>query len=95
MDFIVGVDIYLNDMSYFSDIMLPEACYLSADDVLPQVYIEPPHDRLAGHALDAGHDGSRWWSRTARLHGDLREIADRAGANEFFIPAVCGLYRVR
>ena len=23
------------------------------------------------------------------------EIADRAGANEFFIPAVCGLYRVK
>ena len=23
------------------------------------------------------------------------EIADRAGADEFFIPAVCGLYRVK
>lgn len=97
MDFIVGVDIYLNDMSYFSDIMLPEACYLERYDVLPQFYM---NHRMIG-SLDTPWTRAMWQPVVEPKDGApgfmeiYAEIADRAGANEFFIPAVCGLYRVK
>lgn len=97
MDFIVGVDIYLNDMSYFSDIMLPEACYLERYDVLPQFYM---NHRMIG-SLDTPWTLAMWQPVVEPKDGApgfmeiYAEIADRAGANEFFIPAVCGLYRVK
>lgn len=97
MDFIVGVDIYLNDMSYFSDIMLPEACYLERYDVLPQFYM---NHRMVG-SLDTPWTLAMWQPVVEPKDGApgfmeiYAEIADRAGANEFFIPAVCGLYRVK
>ena len=97
MDFIDGVDIYLNDMSYFSDIMLPEACYLERYDVLPQFYM---NHRMIG-SLDTPWTLAMWQPVVEPKDGApgfmeiYAEIADRAGANEFFIPAVCGLYRVK
>ena len=97
MDFIVGVDIYLNDMSYFSDIMLPEACYLERYDVLPQFYM---NHRMIG-SLDTPWTLAMWQPVVEPKDGApgfmeiYAEIADRAGANEFLIPAVCGLYRVK
>lgn len=39
MDYIVGCDISLNETSYYSDIMIPEACYLERYDVLPQWFL--------------------------------------------------------
>lgn len=97
MDFIVGVDIYLNDMSYFSDIMLPEACYLERYDVLPQFYmnhrmigsLDTPWTLAMRQPVVEPKDGAPGFMEI------YAEIADRAGANEFFIPAVCGLYRVK
>lgn len=74
MDFIAGVDIYLNDMSYFSDIMLPEACYLERYDVLPQFYM---NHRMIG-SLDTPWTLAMWQpvvepkDGRPRLHGDLR-----------------------
>jgi molybdopterin-containing oxidoreductase family molybdopterin binding subunit len=37
IDFVVSVDIYLNDSSYFADIFLPEADYLERYDIMPNV----------------------------------------------------------
>ena len=97
MDFIAGVDIYLNDMSYFSDIMLPEACYLERYDVLPQFYM---NHRMTG-SVDTPWTLAAWQPVVPAKDGApgfieiYAEIADRAGANEYFIPAVCGLYRVK
>lgn len=34
-DYVVGWDIYLNDTSYYADLMIPEACYLERYDPLP------------------------------------------------------------
>jgi molybdopterin-containing oxidoreductase family molybdopterin binding subunit len=35
LDYVVGWDIYLNDSSYYADLMIPEACYLERFDPLP------------------------------------------------------------
>lgn len=97
MDFIAGVDIYLNDMSYFSDIMLPEACYLERYDALPQFFM---NHRMIG-SLDTPWTLAMWQPVVPAKDGApgfmeiYAEIADRAGVNEYFIPAVCGLYRVK
>ena len=86
MDFIVGVDIYLNDMSYFSDIMLPECLLPERYDAAPVLHM---NHRMIG-SLDTPWTLAMWQPVVEQdSFGFMEiyaEIADRAGANEFFHP---------
>lgn len=99
MDFIVGVDLFLNDMSLFSDLMLPEACYLERYDVLPHFFLN--HRQIGGM-------GTPWtvgiWQPVVPAKDDapgflqlFGEIVYRAGAesNAAFISSLNGMYRVK
>ena len=98
MDFIAGVDIYLNDMSWFLRHHAARGVLSGALRRAAPVLHEPSHDRLGGHALDVGRLAAGSVPAKDGAPGFIEiyaEIADRAGANEYFIPAVCGLYRVK
>lgn len=99
MDFVVGCDIYLNDMSLFTDIMLPEACYLERYDVLPQWWLN--------HRQPGGLDvpwGIEFWQPVVPAKDDapgymdiFGEMCYRAGAesNAAFIGTLNGMYRLK
>ena len=100
MDFIVGVDLYLNDMSLFSDIMLPEACYLERWDVLPHWFL---NHRMVGSMTSPWTIGL-WQPVVPAKDGApgflelYAEIVDRAGgaaSNQAFIGTLNAMYRVK
>lgn len=49
--YIVGIDLYLSDSSYFFDLFLPEACYLERYDMPPHAY---------NNLLTPGEIGTPW-----------------------------------
>lgn len=100
MDFIVGVDLYLNDMSLFSDIMLPEACYLERYDVLPHWFLNHRHIGGMGTPWTVGlwqpvvpaKDGAPGF---LELYAEIVDRAGGAAANQAFIGTLNAMYRVK
>ncbi|MEE0704770.1 MAG: molybdopterin-dependent oxidoreductase [Adlercreutzia sp.] len=99
MDFIVGCDISLNETSYFSDIMIPEACYLERYDVLPQWFLN--HRQPGGMNVPWTVE---FWQPVVPAKDDAPgymdiwgELVWRAGAesNAAFIGALNGMYRLK
>jgi thiosulfate reductase/polysulfide reductase chain A len=74
MDFIVTVDIIMNDTAWFSDVVLPEASYLERyDPVLPvsgSIYLRQPVIEPQGEARSA------LWI--------YKQLGERLGLGEFF-----------
>ncbi len=96
-DFVVGCDIYLNDSSYFYDVILPEACYLERYDVFPNLFLA--HHTPGGIGIDwsidicqpvvsAKDDCPTWLDHMA-------EFADRLGRNKEFIEALNAAYCIK
>lgn len=96
-DFVVGCDIYLNDSSYFYDILLPEACYLERYDVFPNLFLA--HHTPGGIGIDwsidicqpvvPARDGCPTWL------DHMAEFADRLGRNKEFITALNAAYSIK
>ncbi|WP_102374098.1 molybdopterin-dependent oxidoreductase [Raoultibacter massiliensis] len=99
MDFIAGCDLFLNDMSLFSDIMIPEATYLERWDVLPQWYM---NHRMPG-GMTKPWTLAMWQPVVEPKDGvpgfmDIYgELCYRAGeqSNAAFIGALAGMYRIK
>ncbi len=99
MDFVVGCDLFLNDTSLFSDIMIPEACYLERYDVLPQWWLN--HRQPGG--LDVPWTVEFWQPVVPAKDNApgymeiFGEMCYRAGAesNAAFIGTLNALYRVK
>lgn len=97
MDYVIGCDLFLNDTSYFTDLMLPEACYLERFDPLPHMFLN--HRHIGG--IDTPWTVAIWQPVVEAKDGapgymDLyANIVDRAGANEAFIERINGLFRVK
>jgi thiosulfate reductase/polysulfide reductase chain A len=74
MDFIVVVDIFLNDTAWFADVVLPEASYLERYDPLhvvdKKIYIRQPVIQPQGDAKSA------LWI--------YKELGERLGLGEYF-----------
>ncbi len=74
MDFIVTVDIIMNDTAWFSDVVLPEASYLERyDPVLPvsgKIYVRQPVIETQGEARSA------LWI--------YKQLGERLGLGEYF-----------
>lgn len=96
-DFVAGIDIYLNDSSYFYDLILPEACYLERYDIMPNVF--------NGHHTP-GHYGTDWSTDICQpvvaardgapsLLEILCEMADRTGSNEIIKGAIAGAWGIK
>lgn len=85
-DFIYGLDIYLNDSSYFYDLVIPEACYLERLDPFPNQFLN--HHTINGMDIN--------WSMSIRQPivppkdgvlstGEfLLELADRLGLTPYW-----------
>lgn len=99
MDYIVGCDISLNEMSYYSDIMIPEACYLERYDALPQWWLN--HRQPGG--LNVPWTVEFWQPVVPAKDGapgymDIwGELVWRAGeqSNAAFIGALNGMFRLK
>lgn len=95
--FIVGIDIYLNDSSYFYDLFLPEASYLERYEILPHFFYN--HHTIGG--LDSPWAvGIRQPTVEPRdgipsLLQILAELADRMGGNMRFNGALSMMYRIK
>lgn len=96
-DFVAGCDIYLNDSSYFYDIIIPEATYLERYDVMPNLF-------LAHHTPGAlGVDWSVDISQPVVPAKDdcpsaleiLCEMAWRAGTYSDFLAQMNLIHRVK
>lgn len=48
-NYVIGIDMYLNESSYFYDVILPECCYLERSEPFAPCGEQPPHDRGYGH----------------------------------------------
>lgn len=90
IDFVVSVDHWLNDSSYFADIFLPEADYLERFDIMPNAAL--------GHHTISGM-GVKWCidvrqpvvpARDGALSATeiIIELADRMGLNKEFQDAM-------
>ncbi|MDD5807067.1 MAG: molybdopterin-dependent oxidoreductase [Eggerthellales bacterium] len=97
MSFIVGIDCYLNDMSLFSDVMLPECTYLERDNILPQWFLN--HRMIGG--MDRPWTVGVWQKVVEPKDGApsyfeiFTNLVDMAGTNMYFNPTLNALYRVK
>ncbi|MEC4183368.1 molybdopterin-dependent oxidoreductase [Adlercreutzia sp. R21] len=99
MDYIVGCDISLNETSYFSDLMIPEACYLERYDALPHWFLN--HRQPGG--LNVPWTVEFWQPVVEAKDGapgymDIwGELVWRAGeqSNAAFIGALNAMYRLK
>ena len=94
--FIIGINIYLDDSSYFYDLVIPEASYLERWDVLPHMYLN--------HRTPGGMDIP--WTLCMRqpvvpaiddTPSSIEigaQIAERLGITEQFVGAINGYYSV-
>lgn len=96
-NFIVGCDIYLNDSSYYYDIILPEANYLERYEVVPTFFYN--HHTIGG--LDSP------WAVTIRQPVSepaeglksvveiFADLADRLGGNDLYVGAYNYAFQVK
>lgn len=97
LDYIVGCDLYLNDSSYYYDLIVPECCYLERSEPLPQFFLN--HRVIGG--LDIPWAISVWQKVVEPKDGCLSiyeilgELADRRGMNAEYIGIMNWLYRVK
>ena len=86
-NYVIGIDMYLNESSYFYDVILPECCYLERSEPLPHA---------ANNHRMIGGMGNPWtiavWQKVVEPRDGapsswelFSELADRAGKNAEFI----------
>jgi molybdopterin-containing oxidoreductase family molybdopterin binding subunit len=97
-EFSVGVDIYLNDSSYFFDLVIPEGNYLERYDPMPNTAAINHHTPCAAGVdwavgirqpvipLDDGR---------SELLSIFGELAKRAGTYEYYVGMMNALYSVK
>lgn len=96
-DYIVGMDLYLNESSYFYDLILPEASYLERTEPLPHFFLN--HRVIGG--LDIPWAIGVWQKVVEPKDGApssfemFGELAYRAGKNAEFIGLMNMVYRVK
>lgn len=95
--YVIGIDIFLNESSYFYDIILPEACYLERCEPLPHFAL---NHRVIGD-LDIPWAVTAWQKVVEPKDGIpssfelFAELAHRAGKDAEFIGTLNGMYRVK
>lgn len=97
MSFVAGMDCYLNDMSLFSDLMIPECTYLERNNILPQYFL---NHRLIG-GLNSPWTVGIWQQVLEPKDGApswfefFANIVEMAGTTAYYNPTLNGLYRVK
>ncbi len=95
--YVIGIDMYLNESSYFYDVILPECCYLERGEPLPHA---ANNHRLIG-GMSNPWTISVWQKVVEPRDGApssweiFAELADRAGKNSAFIALMNRLFRVK
>ncbi len=87
---------FLNESSYFYDVILPECCYLERTEPLP--HAAGNHRVIGdGKSVDRSRmaEGRRAEGRRAFQLAAVRELANRAGKNAEFIETLNGMFRVK
>jgi molybdopterin-containing oxidoreductase family molybdopterin binding subunit len=96
-DYVIGMDIYLNDSSYYYDLFIPEASYLERHEVLPVHFLN--HRNIGG--VDEPWPVTIWQpvvDPVDGLPGNLEffaELAERNGKTAYIIGLLNALYRVK
>ncbi len=96
-EYVIGMDLFLNESSYFYDLIVPEACYLERTEPLPHFFLN--------HRVIGGLD-IPWtlgvWQKVVEPKDNIpssfqlfAELADRAGKNEAYIGLLNTVYRVK
>lgn len=96
-EYVVGIDMFLNESSYFYDVILPECCYLERTEPLPHA---------AGNHRVIGGLENPWtvpvWQKVVEPKDGapsswqlFAELASRAGKNAEFIATLNGMFRVK
>ncbi|WP_295995408.1 molybdopterin-dependent oxidoreductase [uncultured Adlercreutzia sp.] len=97
LDFIVGIDLFLNDSSYYYDIFLPEANYLERSEPLPHFFLN--HRVIGG--LDVPWTIGVWQKVVEPKDGGMGifsimgELAHRKGLDANYIGLMNSVYRVK
>lgn len=95
--YVIGCDIYLNESSYFYDLILPEACYLERYEVLPLHFLN--HRNIGG--MSNPWPVTIWQPVVPAKDGALSSLelfatlADRNGKNAELNGFMNLLYRVK
>lgn len=95
--YVIGVDIFLNESSYFYDVILPECCYLERLEPLPHFALN--HRVIGG--MDNPWAVTAWQKVVEPKDGApssfelFAELAHRAGKDAEFIATLNGMYRVK
>lgn len=95
--YVIGVDIFLNESSYFYDVILPECCYLERLEPLPHFALN--HRVIGG--LDNPWAVTAWQKVVEPKDGApssfqlFAELAHRAGKDAEFIATLNAMYRVK
>ena len=96
-EYVIGVDLFLNDSSYFYDLFLPEASYLERIDPMPHFFL---NHRVTG-GVDVPWAYPVWQKVVEPKDGVMSifeimgELADRKGMNEAYIGLLNMVYRVK
>jgi thiosulfate reductase/polysulfide reductase chain A len=77
LDLIVTIDINYSDIAWYSDVVLPESCYLERTDSIQQANGLKPQMFLRRQAVSPRHD-------TREGAVILKQIADRIGTGGYF-----------
>ena len=97
LDYIIGIDLYMNDSSYLYDLMLPDACYLERSEPMPHFFL---NHRLPG-AVDVP-----WaypvWQKVVEPRNECKafldivaELAERRGMTAPLIGVLNSVFRVK
>ena len=96
-EYVIGVDLFLNDSSYFYDLFLPEASYLERIDPMPHFFLN--HRVIGGVDIPWAYPV---WQKVEEpkdgvmsIFEIMGELADRKGMNEAYIGLLNGVYRVK
>ncbi len=95
--YVVGIDMFLNESSYFYDVILPECCYLERTEPLPHA---------SGNHRVIGGLHNPWtvpvWQKVVEPRDGapsswelFSELANRAGKNAEFIATLNMMFRVK
>lgn len=96
-EYVIGIDLFLNDSSYFYDLILPEASYLERTEPLPHFFL---NHRVIGSVNIPWAITS--WQKVVEPKDDapssfeiFAELADRTGKNAELIGILNMFYRVK
>ena len=91
-DYVIGVDLFMNDSSYFYDLFLPEASYLERIDPMPHFFLN--HRVIGGVDIPWAYPV---WQKVVEpkdgvmsIFEIMGELADRKGMNEAYIGLLNG-----